>query len=76
MESLTDAEFTLLERFAEQLSKPGMPVRVEYTPPPSPHVTVHFKKLGQNDGHRDLVLSAYPTLGQLKAAIKKEAGVV
>jgi hypothetical protein len=73
MKSLTDADFTLLERFAEQLSKPGMPVRVEYEPPQQ-HLTVRFNKPGQNNMRRELGLWSYPTLEQLKAAIKKEAG--
>ena len=76
MKSLTEAEIATLERFGEELSKPGMPVRIEYAPPPSPYVTVHFKKPGRGDQRRDLVLSGHSTFEQLKGVIKKAAGVV
>ena len=74
MESLTEAEIAKLQSFAGYLSTPAMPVRIEYAPP---YITVHAKRPGlSNTVGRDLVISAYPTLEQLKAAIKKEAGVV
>jgi hypothetical protein len=75
MDSLTEAEIAELKSFAVGLSKPAMPVSVEYEPQ-STFVTVHYMKPGQYSAQSELVLSAYPTLGQLKAVIKKAAGVV
>lgn len=74
MQSLTDAEITELKSFAVGLSKPGMPVSVEYEPP-STFVTVHYMKPGQNGAHRDLPLSMYATIEHLKGGIKSQAGV-
>jgi hypothetical protein len=75
MESLTDAEIAELNRFAVGLSKPDMPVRIEYAPP---HVTVHFKKPGQRgltDAQHSFPLSRYTTLEKLKTDIKSHAGL-
>ena len=76
MKSLTEADITLLDRFAEELSTPAMPVRVKHEPP---HLIVHFKKGGQQgltDAQHGLLLSRYATLEELKADIKSHAGVV
>jgi hypothetical protein len=75
MKSLTDAEIAEVHRFAAEISRPDLPVWVEYVPP---HLTVHFKKGGQRglaDAHHNLLLSQYATLEKLKDAIKSYAGV-
>lgn len=75
MDTLPDADVAELEKFAEALSKPGMPVRVKYAPP---HIIVYHKKTGLSvicDAQQSLKLSGYVTLEQLKAAIKSEAGL-
>lgn len=76
MESLTEADITLLKRFAEELWAPDMPVSIEYEPP---YLIVHFKKGGQRgltDAQHGLLLSRYATLEELKADIKSHAGVI